>query len=206
MDWVDKGAVTPVKQAGQCGCSGAITLTESLEGAWEIATGVLESLSEQQLADVSGIDPQGCGCDGFNWEPDLSHVNLCAGGTYPGNCSVAIPSGAITGYKDVPDEAALLSAVQAQPVSAYIEADQYSFQAYTSGVLTGSCGTNVDHAVLVVGFGTDSGVDYWKVKNSWGPTWGENGYIRIERGSNKCGIGTEATYPTVAGSDQTIIV
>ena len=92
----------------------------------------------------------------------------------------------MTGYKDVSGgESGLASAVQQQPVSVAIEADQSSFQMYSSGILTGSCGTNLDHGVFVVGYGTDGGQEYWKVKNSWGSSWGEAGYVRIEKGSSK---------------------
>merc|ERR1711981_478882 len=80
-------------------------------------------------------------------------------------------------------------------------ADQSSFQLYSGGVLTGSCGTNLDHGVLAVGYGSESGTDYWKVKNSWGASWGANGYILIQRGVNKCGIADgPPSYPTVSGS------
>merc|ERR1739847_76540 len=86
------------------------------------------------------------------------------------------------------------------PVSVAIEADQMSFQMYSGGVLTGSCGTNLDHGVLAVGYGSDSGTDYWKVKNSWGASWGANGYVLIQRGVNKCGIADgPPSYPTVNG-------
>merc|ERR1712127_93034 len=108
--------------------------------------------------------------------------------------------GAMGGYKDVAvgSEDDLLSAVSQQPVSIAIEADQSGFQFYSGGVFTGACGKQLDHGVLLVGFGTDSGQDYWKVKNSWGASWGENGYIRMIRGQNQCGLANSASYPTVS--------
>merc|ERR1711988_1557457 len=97
---------------------------------------------------------------------------------------------------------ALLDAVAQQPVSVALEADKNVFQLYSGGVLDStSCGKQLDHGVLIVGYGTDSGVDYWKVKNSWGETWGDEGYILIERGSSQrggeCGILKMASFPTV---------
>lgn len=110
----------------------------------------------------------------------------------------------ITGFTDVPasSETALETAIVMQPVSVAVEADQDSFQFYTGGVMTAACGTNLDHGVLAVGYGTDpSGGDYYKVKNSWGASWGEAGYIRLGRGSTfnpsgQCGIQLMASYPT----------
>merc|ERR1712127_992705 len=118
------------------------------------------------------------------------------------SCSTCIPKGGVTGYKDVSGgESGLMSAVEQQPVSVAIEADQSLFQLYNGGVMTGSCGTQLDHGVLVVGFGTDSGSEYWKVKNSWGASWGENGYIRMIRGQNQCGLANSASYPTVSSEE-----
>jgi len=85
--------------------------------------------------------------------------------------------------------------VSRQPVTVGIQSNQYGFKYYKSGVMTGTCGTALDHAVLVVGYGTEDGVDYWKIKNSWGSYWGEGGYIKIERGSNKCGVAEMPSYP-----------
>merc|ERR1712228_11863 len=116
--------------------------------------------------------------------------------------TTAVPVGGVTGYKDISNEAGLLNAAtNVGPVSVAIEADQSSFQYYSSGVLTGTCGTSLDHGVLAVGFGSESGTDYWKVKNSWGTSWGMDGYVLIERGVNKCGIASgPPSYPTVDGA------
>lgn len=97
-------------------------------------------------------------------------------------------------YTDVQtnSDAALMSAIAQQPVSVAIEADQAAFQLYKSGVFTAACGTNLDHGVLAVGYGTQDGLDYYKVKNSWGSSWGQNGYILLQRGvkqkQGQCGI------------------
>merc|ERR1712100_901336 len=109
----------------------------------------------------------------------------------------------VTGHTDVTsgDENALKAAVSQQPVSVAIEADRSAFQLYKGGVLdNAACGTNLDHGVLVVGYDTDSasGKDYWKVKNSWGASWGEQGYIRMVRNKDQCGISSEPSYPTGA--------
>jgi len=95
----------------------------------------------------------------------------------------------------------LLKAVSLQPVSVAIEADQSVFQFYSSGVMDSSCGTNLDHGVLVVGWGELNGKSYWKVKNSWGSSWGDNGYILLSRNvtnpEGQCGIAMMASYPVI---------
>merc|ERR1711937_391048 len=132
---------------------------------------------------------------------ESSYPYTARDGSCKSSYTTAIPKGGVTGYKDVSSESNLLDAVtNTGPVSVAIEADQMSFQMYSSGVLTGSCGTNLDHGVLAVGFGTSGGTDYWKVKNTWGASWGMNGYVLIERGVNKCGIASEPSYPTVSAS------
>jgi len=214
VDWVEQGAVTPVKNQGQCGSCWSFSTTGALEGAYKIAGNPLTSLSEEDLVQCDKVDS---GCQGglmdnaFDW---IKTHGVATEASYPytsgegtrGTCSRVKENNAVVtvgGYIDVAadDEAALKSAVAQQPVSVAIEADKSVFQLYSGGVLdSASCGKQLDHGVLVVGYGTDAGTNYWKVKNSWGATWGEEGYIRMARGSNMCGIASQPSYPTGAKS------
>jgi len=149
-------------------------------------------------------------CNGGLMDNAFKYVmanGLCTEAAYPytgvssktckaSSCAVSANS-KIVNYKDVTHtENALGAAVDIGPVSVAIEADQAGFQMYKSGVFCGTCGTTLDHGVLTVGYGTDSvGGAYWKVKNSWGTSWGEQGYIRMCRNSDKCGIANEPSYP-----------
>merc|ERR1712224_214056 len=111
--------------------------------------------------------------------------------------TTAIPQGGVTGYKSVGQSTdALKSALQTGPVSVAIEADQMAFQLYSGGILKSGCGTNLDHGVLAVGYGEG----YFKVKNSWGSSWGQSGYLQISDQGNTCGIHSDASYPTVSAS------
>ena len=214
VDWSAKGAVTPIKNQEQCGSCWAFSTTGSVEGAWFLAKGQLVSLSEQQLVDCSG--PEGNqGCNGglmdYAFQYIIDNKGITTEAAYPytaadGTCQAAGKPVAATlsGFKDVTpnSETALLTAIAQQPVSVAVEADQSVFQFYSGGVMDSTCGTQLDHGVLAVGYGTDTGKDYYKVKNSWGADWGEKGYIRLGRGakfnpSGQCGIQMDPSYPVV---------
>lgn len=215
VDWVSAGAVTPVKNQGQCGSCWSFSSTGAMEGAWFIAKGALVSLSEQQLVDCSTAEGN-MGCNGGMMDYAFQYV-ISNGGitcesdypysaTGPNTCtSAGKPTCAsLSSYHDVApnSDQALMAAIAQQPVSVAIEADQSSFQFYSGGVLTSACGTNLDHGVLAVGYGTLNGADYYKVKNSWGADWGMDGYILLGRGATfdpngQCGILMSPSYPIV---------
>jgi len=218
VDWTDKGAVTPVKNQGQCGSCWSFSTTGSLEGAYFLKNNKLVSLSEQQLVDCDKVDS---GCGGGLMDNAFAFIKtnkgLCTEDDYKytgtddkckTSCTV-VDGTTVTSFTDVStvpqqtpcSEATMEKAVAQQPVSVAIEADQQAFQFYSSGVMTGTCGVALDHGVLVVGYGTDSGTDYWKIKNSWGASWGVDGYIKIEKGNKQkggqCGVLMAASYPVV---------
>lgn len=223
VDWVEKGVVTPVKDQGQCGSCWTFSTTGALEGAYAIRYVDLVSFSEQQLVDCDNFKNGGrdFGCNGgvmdsaFDWISKKG--GLCTESDYPyisgtteksGTCEKTcqlVSKSQIQNHVDVSSssDTTMMEAIAQQPISVAIEADQRDFQLYKSGVFTGSCGTDLDHGVLVVGYGSLNGEDYYKVKNSWGTSWGENGYILLGRGSKynsgdgQCGVLLQASYPVL---------
>jgi cathepsin L len=209
LDWRAKGAVTPVKNQGQCGSCWSFSTTGSVEGAHQIATGTLVSLSEQQLMDcASSYGNQGCngGLMDDAFEYIIAH-GICSEASYPyqgvdGTCKKCTPVASIKSYTDDPagNENNLSNMIQTGPVSIAIEADQSAFQFYSGGVFSAACGKNLDHGVLIVGYGTMSSKPYWIVKNSWGASWGMQGYILMIQGKDECGLANAASQPEGASA------
>lgn len=216
FDWREEGVVLPIKDQGSCGSCWAFATISAVESINAIATGDLVSLSEQELVS----------CDGFNYGCDGGDMDLAMGwiienggvdteSDYPytstsgltGSCDysrVNVKAVSIDGYTDVSsyDEEALLCAASEQPVIVAINGGAYDFQLYSGGVFDGTCPgepDDLDHAVVVEGWGSLNGLDYWIVRNSWGTEWGLEGYIYMVRNTGNeqgiCGINSEPSYP-----------
>jgi C1A family cysteine protease len=223
LDWVEKGAVTGVKNQGQCGSCWSFSTTGALEGAYFNKYGKLVSFSEQELVDCDNFKNGGRdhGCNGglmdnaFKWIK--GNGGLCTESGYPyvsgttktasdckTDCTI-VENSRITSFVDVPtsSDTDMMAALQVNPISVAIQADQKDFQLYKSGVFNGDCGTKLDHGVLLVGYGTKDGSEYYRIKNSWGTTWGDDGYIYFGRGSEfnngdgQCGVLLQGSYPVL---------
>uniref|UniRef100_A0A0E0Q382 Cysteine proteinase n=1 Tax=Oryza rufipogon TaxID=4529 RepID=A0A0E0Q382_ORYRU len=219
VDWRQQGAVTGVKNQRSCGCCWAFSTVAAVEGIHQITTGELVSLSEQQLLDCADNG----GCTGgsldnaFQYMANSGGVTTEAAYAYQGaqgacqfdaSSSASGVAATISGYQRVNpnDEGSLAAAVASQPVSVAIEGSGAMFRHYGSGVFTAdSCGTKLDHAVAVVGYGAEAygsgGGGYWIIKNSWGTTWGDGGYMKLEKdvgSQGACGVAMAPSYPVVS--------
>jgi hypothetical protein len=202
IDWVSKGAVTPVKDQGRCGSCWAFSATAAIESYAQLAGKGLKVLSAQQ---INSCDKRDGGCNGGNTETAYQYVKgaggieldsdypYTSGGGQTGSCKfnsgrIAI---SINGYKSVSrGESALKTAMNAGPASLCLAAS--SWQSYSGGILS-HCDNQVDHCVQGTGY---SGSSYWKIRNSWGTGWGESGFIRLAQGSDLCKVSDDTTYPT----------
>lgn len=206
VDWRKRGIVSPVKDQRSCGGCWAFSATGSIEGANALYTGELVVLSEQELIDCELTDD---GCEG-GWMDDafefvvqhgLDTENDYMFVGHDESCDLDKERREIVtidSYKDVKQgEDNLLPVAAVQPISVAIDAASASFMLYSGGIYDAPCGTDLDHGVLLVGY--DLTDQYWIIKNSWGESWGEDGYIRFKMGLNngtgQCGVGVAASYP-----------
>jgi len=212
VDWRERYKVSSVKNQGSCGSCWAFSSVGAVESAWAIKHNILYNLSEQELIDCS---TQNNGCEGGSMDLAFQYIienGLCSNLSYPytaeeeqcnNTCKSLVK---ISNYSDIIQnkEKILMKAVQHQPVSVAIQANKRSFQMYKSGIYSDpDCGFQLDHGVLLVGYGYDKdlNMDYWIIKNSWSESWGENGYIRIQRNIDDsrglCGIAMDPSVPII---------
>jgi len=216
FDWRIEGVVNPVRDQGQCGSCWAFATTANAESVWAISSGDLLDLSEEFLVDcASGVGYYNKGCNGGNPDSAFKYMinqGQCTELSYPykagltknaGTCQTCSPAPVqFSSCSDIKpnDQISLKIAVSQQPVVIAIEADTKIFQSYSSGVIDSvSCGTNLDHAVEIVGYGEENGKKYWIVRNSWSTSWGQDGYVLIERSESTndigiCGIAAQPSF------------
>jgi C1A family cysteine protease len=209
VDW--RAQLNAIKDQGQCGSCWAFSAVGALEGVHSIKKGNLYNLAEQELVDCSGsYGNEGCngGLMDYAFQYVIDNKGLAAQNDYPytaadGDCqTVTARSGPVTSFVDVtPNSAdALKAAINQHPISVAIEADTFTFQAYTSGVINDdSCGTQLDHGVVAVGYDDAANPPYYLVRNSWGTSWGDAGHVKIgiQDGAGICGIQQMASYPVL---------
>uniref|UniRef100_A0ACD5UVV0 Uncharacterized protein n=1 Tax=Avena sativa TaxID=4498 RepID=A0ACD5UVV0_AVESA len=210
FDWRDKGVVTPAKAQGRCGCCWAFATVATVESLNKIKGGQLLDLSEQELLDCDVADQHGC--KGGYIEEALNWIKSKGGAvteaTYPykerqGQCKdvgSATRYGKITGARRVRGEPQMKLAVLERPVGVLIDARGAILQNYKTGIYKGPCTTMQNHAVVLIGYGvTNTGEEYWILKNSWGSGWGQKGFFFMRRGADGvkglCGIAVWGTYP-----------
>jgi len=198
VDWRDKHAVQRVKNQGQCGSCWAFSATGAVESINFIKNGTLPDLAEQQLVDC---DKAQSGCNGGMESDAIEWVakngGQCAEKDYPytargGTCKkTCSPVGHVKSVVRFSSEAKLQTNIINQPCTVAVDAGSSDWQSYKGGVYAGHCGKQLNHAILAVGYTST----YWIVKNSWGTSWGAQGYIFMKRGSNICGVASEPSYP-----------
>lgn len=198
IDWRGKGALTPIKNQGQCGSCWAFSSTGGLEGAQFVASGKIQSLSEQTLVDCSGSYGNK-GCNGGLMDNAFKYVKakgIASESAYPytakdGSCKQYTSVQGCSSFTDVSGgSSGLAKALAGQPISVAVDASKWS--SYRSGVFSCSGRPQLDHGVLLVG----SFDQYWVIKNSWGASWGMSGFIQLSK-TNDCGVTQDPSYPTV---------
>jgi len=212
FDWRDHGAVTPIKNQGQCGSCWAFSAVEAVESSWFLANHTLIELSPQQVVSCDDVDQ---GCNGGDTPTAYAYI-IKAGGLelnsiYPYRSGGSGENGPcdfkkadvvasittwhyITKSPQANETAMEVAIANIAPLSICVDAA--TWQNYGGGIIRSNCGQALDHCVMVTGYNTSSaGVNYWIVRNSWGTDWGIAGYLYVERGKNLCGIADEVTHP-----------
>jgi len=218
IDWTTLGAVTPVKDQGQCGSCWSFSAVGATEGSYQIASGRLVSLAEQQLVDCDTAPyttDGNSGCNGGYEDRGIAYIGeagACSESSYTytatdgtcavSSCSMTLAPGTVSGVKSVGTNAdAMKTALMTAPVSIALNANGRNFQLYSSGVMTDKCHGFTDHAVLAVGYGTSTdGTPYFRVKNSWGTSWGDAGYFKVSQDNALCTLSEPSAVAVISST------